>query len=129
MKKIFRGSKMELDRNKKIVITTVAIVMVMAVAAFVYRDYLHPQRRQIIAYLKKVLNDPGSLKIIDWGKKEPNPNPSKVKWEYSIHVEYSAKNPMGGRVRNTKYFCIYPDGKVYPARIKDLDVMIGEITR
>jgi len=70
-----------------------------------------PNHRAVHAWFQEHLNDPSSLKIVEWGVPElSKESPGRI----GIRVKYRAKNAMGAITLQESDFAIFK-GKVYMA--------------
>ncbi len=111
-------------RNKMIPIFLILVVIIGA--GFVWKSSFVKKyffKNEVTIYLKDILIDPDSLKIIKWG--EPIPVKEKVRKEYptlfenaywEFEVRYSAANQLGGRASKVECFLFNADGKIVKKR-------------
>lgn len=77
--------------------------------AIVFNNPWNGSVSQVVQYLQKVLNDPGSLEIIQWSKVTKITNKKGEPFLFMVRCKYRAKNYYGGYVVQEKLFEI--DGK------------------
>lgn len=66
--------------------------------------------RQVEEWMKKNLNDPGSLQVVEW-----SPVVKTEQGNFVVRCKFRAKNTMGGLVLQSKAFILGPTGIVMAA--------------
>lgn len=66
--------------------------------------------RQVEEWMKKNLNDPGSLQVVEW-----SPVVKTEQGNFVVRCKFRAKNAMGGLVLQNKAFILGPTGIVMAA--------------
>lgn len=86
--------------------------------AIVFNNPWNGSVSQVVQYLQKALNDPGSLEVIEWSKVTKITDKKGQPFLFMVRCKYRAKNYYGGYVVQDKLFEIDRKGNI----TKEIDI-------